>query len=225
MLLAAKSPSHSGCHLTLTERQIGHKCQMTLGAGMPKDHPETWYSQKENHPIAWFFQNLFKPLFSHAEVLTLAGERLTHDTLQNWANRKYVKPKMVKGKRRYNAIEVAQIAIAQPLIKQFDVEPSTATLAIVTAALIFQRKMKSKEFSLNQAPHLLAIFTKHHDEPAFVQKPTAKLFETDEAFIVLPFGRLLNDLAKRQRHLVESRRQLLERFEQTQPVKMKRAVG
>jgi hypothetical protein len=181
---------------------------MTLGAGMPKDHPETWYSQKENHPIAWFFQNLFKPLFSHAEVLTLAGDRLKHDTLQNWANRKYVEPKMVSGKRRYRAIEVAQISMAQPLISQFDMEPSTATLVILSATLIFQRKMKAKEFSLSQAPNLLCIFTGHHDiEPVVVQKPTTQLFQSNEAFLVLPFGRLLNDLAKRQKHLVESRAQ------------------
>jgi hypothetical protein len=158
-------------------------------------------------PISWFFRNLFEPRFNQAEVLMLAGERLKPDTLQNWANRRYVEPKMVGGKRRYSAIEVAQISLAQALIFNLEVEPSTATLAIVTAILIFHRKLKSEEFSLKQAPYLVGVFNNPINEPIFVdpRKAAPKLFETDEAFFVIPFGRLLNDLAKRQRELVESR--------------------
>lgn len=159
----------------------------------------------DSGPIAWFFQNLFKPLFSHSEVLALAGEGLKHDTLQNWANRKYVKPKMIKGKRSYNAIEVAQISMAPPLIKNFQMEPIAAFLVILLATQAFKRKLRSKEFSLEQAPHLLCAFTDPTDEPVVVGKATDKVFEPDQAFIVLPFGRLLNDLAKRAKHLVDSR--------------------
>jgi hypothetical protein len=165
--------------------------------------PISWLND-DSQPIVWFFRNLFKPLFSHAEVLALVGEGLKHDTLQNWANRKYVKPKTIKGKRRYDANEVAQISMAQPLIRHFQAEPMTAILAILGATLVFQRKLK-KEFSLKQAPHLLCVFTNPIDEPVVVRKATAKVFESDEAFIVLPFGRLLNDLAKRQKLLVEAR--------------------
>jgi hypothetical protein len=164
------------------------------------------FFDNKDDPISWFFQNLFKPLFSHADVLALAGDRLKHDTLQNWTNRKYLEPKMIKGKRRYNANEVAQILIAQPLISQFYMDPRNAILNILGATLIVQRKLKDEEFSLKQAPQLLCIFTNAISDPtAVVLKPTAKHFETDEAFFVLPFGRLLNDLAKRQKRLVESR--------------------
>src|SRR5258708_5183232 len=118
---------------------------------------QAMFFENGDDPISWFFQTLFKPLFSHADVMTLAGDRLRADTLQNWTNRKYLEPKIIKGKRRYNANEVAQVLIAQPLIAQFDMQPETAVLAILTATLIFQRKLKSKEFSLKQAPQLLCI--------------------------------------------------------------------
>ena len=160
----------------------------------------------KDDPISWFFQNLFKPLFSHAEMLALAGDRLKPDTLQNWTNRKYLEPKIIKGKRRYNPFEVAQISIAHPLISEFYMDPKNAILAVLGATLIFQRKLKSKEFSLDQAPHLLCIFTNAISDPtAVVLKPTTKHFETDEAFLVLPFGRALNNLAQKQKQLLEAR--------------------
>jgi hypothetical protein len=39
----------------------------------------------DDDPVAWFFLNLFKPLFSHAEVLALSGERLTDVTRRHSA--------------------------------------------------------------------------------------------------------------------------------------------
>src|SRR4051812_465429 len=121
-------------------------------ASAPKS---SWYD--DSAPIAWFFQNLFKARFSQADVLTLAGEQLTQATLQNWANRKYVEPKLVRGKRRYTAIEVAQITMAQAMIKNLHMAPMEAVLAILTATTVFQRKLKSKEFSLEEASHLLCV--------------------------------------------------------------------
>jgi len=163
-----------------------------------------WYDGKDD-PISWFFQNFDKPNFNQTEVLVLAGERLKAVTLQNWTNRQYVKPKMVGGKRRYSALEVAQISLAQPLIWNFSVDPSTATLAIMSAMLIFHRKLKSKEVSLKEVPHMLGVFNKAIEDPIFIdaRKATPKVFEGGEAFIVLPFGRILNDLAERQKQLVE----------------------
>jgi hypothetical protein len=163
----------------------------------------------KDDPISWFFQKADQPLFSHADVLTLAGERLTSATLQNWANRLgHVKPKKVGRQRRYDALEIAEISLALPLIFDLEVSPSAATGAIMHGMLIFfYRTIKSKKFSLEQAPHLLGVFKNTASEPIFFdpRKAIPKLFETDEAFIVLPLGRLLNDLAKRQRELVESR--------------------
>lgn len=164
----------------------------------------TWHDGKDD-PISWFFQNLDKPNFNQTEVLVLAGERLKAITLQNWTNRQYVKPKMVGGKRRYSALEVASIALAQPLVWNLSVDPSTATLSIVSAMLIFQRKLKSKEFSLKEVEHMLGVFNEASEEPIFIdaRKAAPKVFEAHEAFIVLPFGRILNDLAERQRQIVE----------------------
>lgn len=165
------------------------------------------FFDNKDDPISWFFQNLDKPRFSQAEVLLLAGDRLKPNTLQNWTNRHYVKPKMVGGKRRYSALEVAQILLAQPLVLNLEVDPSTATLIIVTAMLIFHRKLRSEELSLKEAPYLLSVFKKAIEDPIFIdsRKAALKAFETEEAFIVLPFGRLVNDLAKRQKELVDSR--------------------
>jgi hypothetical protein len=163
-----------------------------------------WHDGKDD-PISWFFQNLDKPHFYQAEVLELAGKRLKAVTLQNWTNRQYIKPKMVGGKRRYSALEVAQISLAQPLVRGFGIDPTTATLVIVHGLLVFQRKLKSKEFSPDDVSHILGAIAAPEEEPIFIdaRKVAPKLFETREALIVLPFGRLLNDLAERQRQLVE----------------------
>jgi hypothetical protein len=163
-----------------------------------------WHDGKDD-PISWFFQNLDKPHFLQAEVLVLAGKRLKAVTLQNWTNRQYVKPKMVGGKRRYSALEVAQISLAQPLVRSFGIDPSSATLIIVHALLIFQRKLKSKEFSPDDVSHILGAIAAPEVEPIFLdaRKVAPKLLETGDAFIVLPFGRLLNDLAERQKQMVE----------------------
>lgn len=159
----------------------------------------------KDDPISWFFQNFDKPNFNQTEVLVLAGERLKAITLQNWTNRQYVKPKMVGGKRRYSALEVAQVSLSQPLVWNLRVDPSAATLVIMSAMLIFQRKLKSKEFSLKDVSHMLGVFNNTLEDPIFIdaRKAAPKIFEAHEAFIVLPFGRLLNDLAERQRQLVE----------------------
>src|ERR1700756_1048411 len=116
--------------MTLTSDTDADKCQMTLVIFMAKQES-----------VEWFFVNLFKPLFTHAEVLDLAGDRIKHDTLQNWANREYVRPKLVNGKRRYNALEVAQVVLAQPLVQQLEMEPSSAVLALLSAVLLFNRKL------------------------------------------------------------------------------------
>ncbi|MCK1516118.1 hypothetical protein IVB22_26965 [Bradyrhizobium sp. 190] len=165
-----------------------------------------WYDGKDD-PISWFFQNLDKPNFSQTEVLVLAGKRLKAVTLQNWTNRQYVKPKIVGGKRRYSALEVASISLAQPLVSNLAVDPSSATLIIVHALLIFQRKLKSKEFSSNEVSHILGAVGDPVEEPIFIdaRKVAPILFETRDALVVLPFGRLLSDLAKRQRELIEFR--------------------
>jgi hypothetical protein len=150
-----------------------------------------WYEGKVD-PISWFFQNHDKPIFLQAEVLALAGKRLNAVTLQNWTNRQYVKPKKVGGKRRYSPLEVASVSLAQPLVSSLAVDPSSATLIIIQALLIFQRKL------------ILGAVSAPEEEPIFIDagKVAPKLFLTRDALLVFPFGRLLNDLAKRQMELV-----------------------
>ncbi|SHH23009.1 hypothetical protein SAMN05444169_6434 [Bradyrhizobium erythrophlei] len=161
----------------------------------------------EEEAIGWFFNHLFEPLFSHAEVLALVDE-LTHDTLQNWANRKYVTPKLVKGKRRYNALEVATVSLAQPLVWNLGMDPSAATLAVVSAMLYFHRKLKAKEVSATQVRHQMLAYTKSVAEAEVfdARRIPPDFFEKYEAFTVLAVGRLLNDLARKQRDFVEARR-------------------
>jgi len=162
-----------------------------------------WYEGKVD-PISWFFQNHDKPIFLQAEVLALAGKRLNAVTLQNWTNRQYIKPKKVGGKRRYSPLEVASVSLAQPLVSSLAVDPSSATLIIIQALLIFQRKLKSREFSPDDVSHILGAVSAPEEEPIFIDagKVAPKLFLTRDALLVFPFGRLLNDLAKRQMELV-----------------------
>jgi hypothetical protein len=159
----------------------------------------------EQAPIEWFFANLFEPLYSHADAMELTG--VTHDTLQNWANRKIVRPKLINRKRRYNGLEVAQLAVAHSLVQHLGLEPSRATLGVVMGLLIFQRKLKAGEFSLRNIEHQVLVFTASYEEPELfdVRKDAAKVFEKEDSILLLPAGRLLNALASRQRKLVESR--------------------
>jgi hypothetical protein len=164
----------------------------------------------EEDAIGWFFNHLFEPLFSHAEVLALVGDSLTHDTLQNWANRKYVTPKLVKGKRRYNALEVATVSLAQPLVENMGMDPSSATLAVVSAVLIFNRKLKANRTLkvTTQVQHQMLAYTKSVAEPEVfdAREISPDFFVKYDAFTVLAVGRMLNDLARKQRNLVQARR-------------------
>ena len=156
--------------------------------------------------IEWFFARLFDPLFSHAQVLVLSGDQLKHDTLQNWANRKYVEPKIVSGKRMYSPIEVAQVILAQPFVSRLEMTPQAATLVVVSSLLILNRKIKSKEIAANQTKYQLFAFTASYEEPCMFdsRKAASNIFESASAFFVLPIGRLLDDLALRQRDLLET---------------------
>jgi len=164
-------------------------------------------SVAEEEAMGWFFNHLFEPLFSHGEVLALV-EGLTHDNLQNWANRKYVTPKLVKGKRRYNALEVATISMAQPLVWTLGMEPSSAVLAVLSALLYFNRERQAKKFSTTQVRHQMLAFTESVAEAKVfdARKIPRDFFEKYEAFTVLALGRLLDDLARKQRDFVEARR-------------------
>jgi hypothetical protein len=122
----------------------------------------TWHDGKDD-PISWFFQNLDKPNFNQTEVLVLAGERLKAITLQNWTNRQYVKPKKVGGKRRYSALEVASIALAQPLVWNLSGRSTIALplgdvqLAVVTAEEAVQLSLGAEStFHAAEAAAVLA---------------------------------------------------------------------
>jgi hypothetical protein len=158
--------------------------------------------------IVWFFANLFEPLFTHAQVLALSGDQLKHDTLQNWANRKYVKPKIVGGKRMYSPIEVAQVVLAQPFVSRLEMTPTAATLVVVSALLILNRKMKSKAIVANETRYQLFAYTASYEEPSIFdsRKAAPNVFESASAFFVLPIGRLLDDLALQQQELLETSR-------------------
>src|SRR5262245_56277193 len=111
-------------------------------------------SMTDQEPIGWFFDNCFKPLFSHAEILQIAGDdRVTHDTLQNWANRKYVEPKLVNGKRRYSPIQAAQVVLAQPLLYLLSMEPRYATIVLLEGLLGLRRGLNLKKFTWSEAKY------------------------------------------------------------------------
>lgn len=155
--------------------------------------------------VNWFFANLFEQLFSHADVLALVGKPLSHDTLQNWANRKYVNPKIIKGKRKYSTLDVAGICLAQALVHKLNVDPNSALASALNAILIFSRAVKSKKTPFEALEHQIGAYTFLPNDPVLFdrRKPLPK--ELTGALILLPVGHLLMNLARKQCDLVKSR--------------------
>jgi hypothetical protein len=163
----------------------------------------------KQEPIEWFFRNIDEPLFSHAEVLELAadGPRLSHDTLQNWANRKYVQPTIEGGKRRYRPLEVAAVIMAHHVVAELRVDPAGANRAILYGLMILADKV-GKKISFAEAKYQIAVYRSPvAGGPSLydARKSALEIFDKGEAFMVVPIGRLLEDLARRQRKMVESR--------------------
>src|SRR5215831_10881212 len=163
-------------------------------------------------PIEWFLGNTTEPLFSHAEVLELANYGLpwplNHDTLQNWANRKYVEPTIERGKRRYSPLDVANIIIAHHVVRELRVDPAGTVRAIWYALIILADKLKhSKKISFGEVKHQIAVYRNPTSEPSLydARKSALEIFDKGEAFMVVPIGRLLDELASRQREMVETR--------------------
>jgi hypothetical protein len=155
--------------------------------------------------VSWFFENLFKNLFSHADVLALVGEPLSHDTLQNWANREYITPKIIRGKRKYTTLEVASICLAQPLVHDFEVNPLTAINTALNAILIFSRSVRAKKTSFEALEYQMGAYTGLLRDPLLFDRRTAIPSELNGALVLLPVGHLLMTLAQKQLELVNSR--------------------
>jgi hypothetical protein len=174
------------------------------------------FRPRKERPIEWFIRNREAPLFSHAEVLELAENRIPHDTLQNWANRKYIEPMIEGGKRRYRPQEVATVILANPLVQRLGMDPSNANAAMAyTIGMLFRR------FKITEAKRQIAVYRhiavyEDIDVALGDERATARqLFNeppTDEpgqppadAFAVVPIGRLLDALASKMRKRVEER--------------------
>jgi hypothetical protein len=162
-------------------------------------------------PIEWFYEKGREPLFSHAEVLEIGTAEgafpLKHDTLQNWANRRYIVPAMQGGKRIYTPAEVARIVLAQHLVNEFGVGPVHATKAVYYALVILQDKIEPrpglpKKISAADAKYQIAVYVENPEsQPSLydARRSALEIFDKGQAFIVLPIGRLLDALASRMR--------------------------
>jgi hypothetical protein len=99
----------------------------------------------EADPLYWFEMHGSDLSFSNAAVLRLAGPRLSAATLQNWANRGFVSPKIetknVKGRRRYSAGQLLHVVLGHKLVDNFKIPPAAAIAAISMAKLDFNRQL------------------------------------------------------------------------------------
>ena len=160
-------------------------------------------------PLEWFFSRLFKPLFFHAHVLALS-DQVSNATLQNWSNRKHLKPKIIGGKRLYTPADVAQVVLAEHLSRSLGVMPESGHLMVTSALLVLQRKFKAKE--LDDLRHLMFAYEDTADTPTMVDARTGQpgLFENGGvAFFVIPMARLLDELARKQIKLIKFNERLI----------------
>ena len=144
------------------------------------------------------------PLYATDEEIG-AAEGVKHDTLQNWANRRYVVPTILGGKRKYTPAEVARIVLALHLVNEFGVGPVSATKAIHYALLILRDKIEPglpKKISFADAKYQIAVYVENPaSQPSLydARRSALEIFDKGQAFIVLPIGRLLDALASRMR--------------------------
>lgn len=142
----------------------------------------------------WFIENLDKPAFGQAAAFRLGGDQLKKDTFQNWANRDLIKPHTVRGKRLLDGIGLSQLILSQSLIRDLNVSPLTATLMVVSSLVVFRRECVKHPFKSSTA---ILVFRDTVDEPRVVYPDTfsAIIFRDPKPYIVLPFGRMLGNLA------------------------------
>lgn len=156
-------------------------------------------------------------IFTHSDVLALAEDRIPSDTLQNWANRGLLKPDLVGGKRRYNTWELAKACLSEPLVSDLKVSPLQATsmassaVALIWANLVDTKKVKVQagNVPLNQVEHFVVAFGGPANVPVVAdgRKLPADFFSKAQAYVVLPFGRMLLDLATAAMELAEQHQQ------------------
>jgi hypothetical protein len=165
-------------------------------------------------PIEWYLKNAMEPLFSHAEVLELADNRISHDTLQNWANREYIKPLIEGGKRRYSPLLVTTVILTESMVRGLRMDPAVAAGAIVAGLSKLVKKIDSPKMSkIAEAKRQIAVYdniagyVELEDACSLydARKSALEMFNVDEAFAVLPLGRLLDALASKMRQRVEER--------------------
>lgn len=193
-----------GIWMSLDIVAVRTQCRVTFGGRVVKQHP-----------LFWFGANMRNGIFSHADVLELANGSLTSDTLQNWANRGLLKPDIVGGKRRYNTFELLKACISQPLVNDLKVSALMATgmtaqaFLLVVRNLVDTKKVKAQEgdIPLNQVEHFVVVFGKPGETPVIAdgRKLSATLFSKPQAYGVLPFGRMLSDLASAAMEVAEAR--------------------
>jgi hypothetical protein len=151
----------------------------------------------ERSPIEWFFKNAERPLFTNADVLAIAGGRVSPVTLQNWTNREYIRPTIIGHRRMYMLVEAAAVILAQPLVNKLHVEPSVATATLLFAMGVLAGQSDVGHPPIAQIRHQMVAFQAEDDGlyPEFFDERKPGPFKDDDAFIVMPLGRLLDALA------------------------------
>lgn len=170
------------------------------------------------NPVLWFLGNLGAPLFSHSDVLELGAPVLTSDTLQNWANRKIVSPQTIEGnKRRYDTYGMGQVILSLPLI-QLGQSPLMAAGMINEAMLLTMRnlvdekkvKVAAGDLPLGNVHRMFCVYAAPGILPIIVDRDKLgdTLARNAAARLVIPFGKMLVDLAKRAQKIADARRVL-----------------
>jgi hypothetical protein len=161
----------------------------------------------EQEPIEWFFQTRNQSRYSHADVLALGDQRLPPATVQNWCNRELLKPKIVSGKRKYDALQVAQVVLAQPLVIELHASPSAGTHAVINMLYVLKHKFNNGELSPADVKHHIFVFKDLTGDPLVfdTRKSAHEILQLDDV-VVLLHGRLLDRLARDLRQIVESKK-------------------
>ena len=88
----------------------------------------------------------------------------------------------------------------EPLVSLLQDTPAAKLLPILADKV-------PKRISFAEAKHQVAVYRNLTNQPSLydARKPALEIFDKGEAFIVVPIGRLLEELAIRLRELIESR--------------------
>lgn len=161
--------------------------------------------------VMWILGNAGRALFTHAQVLELADDRLTHDTLQNWANREIVVPENDGYRRRYDGVALVQACLGIILVSDTTMSPMRATIALNQAMLLLIRNLvdpakvepKAGDVPIDQVHRFYCVIGPAGQTPSLVRADGIAKAMKGSASTVFPFGALLVDLAKRAQKMAD----------------------